>query len=72
MALISTARLHEKKQVKIEISSDILQKIESYCKWSKIEVNFFFEEAAAYVFSKDKDWKLHNKSAKKASRLEKA
>lgn len=67
MALISKARINQKEKIKVEVSSEILRKIEAYCEWSQIEdVSFFIEEAACYVFNKDKEWKAHQKQAKKS------
>lgn len=67
MALISKARFKQKEKVKVELSSEVLKKIEAYCQWSHIDdIGFFIEEAACYVFSKDKEWKAHQKQAKKA------
>lgn len=66
MALISKARFNQKEKMKIEISSEVLQKIEAYCQWSNIDdISFFMEEAACYVFAKDKEWKAHQKQMKK-------
>ena len=73
MALISKARCNQKEKIKVEVSSEVLQKINAYCKWSKInDVSFFIEEAACYVFAKDKEWKAHQKQAKKADNKDKA
>jgi hypothetical protein len=66
MALISKARLNKKEKIKVEINSDVLQKIKAYCKWSQIDdIGYFFEEAACFIFVKDKEWKLFQKQAKK-------
>ncbi|MGQ3891485.1 hypothetical protein [Legionella sp. CNM-4043-24] len=68
MALISKAGFKQKEKIKVELSSEVLKKIEAYCQWSQIDdIGFFIEEAACYVFSKDKEWKAHQKQAKKAS-----
>jgi hypothetical protein len=73
MALISKARFNQKEKIKVEVSSEVLQKIEAYCQWSKIDdISFFIEEAACYVFSKDKEWKAHQKSARKAEKADSA
>lgn len=69
MALISKARFNQKEKIKIELSSEVLQKIEAYCQWSHIDdMSFFLEEAACYVFAKDKEWKAFQKHAKKAEK----
>jgi len=72
MALISKARFNQKEKIKVELSSEVLRKIEAYCQWSQIDdISFFIEEAACYVFSKDKDWKAHQKQIKKAENSDK-
>ena len=69
MALISKARLNQKEKVKFDISTEVLQQITDYCKWSQIDdISFFIEEAACYVFTKDKEWKAYQKTAKKAEK----
>lgn len=69
MALISKARFNQKEKIKVDVSSEVLKKIEAYCQWSQIEdISFFLEEAACYVFAKDKDWKAFQKKAKKAEK----
>ncbi|MBX9703014.1 MAG: hypothetical protein K2X39_02555 [Silvanigrellaceae bacterium] len=69
MALISKARFNQKEKLKIEVSSEVLEKIQAYCQWSGIDdISFFIEEAACYVFAKDKEWKSHQKHARKAEK----
>lgn len=67
MAIINAARSQQKEKLKIEISSEIYAKMQNYCQWAGIDgIDFFIEEAALYVFAKDKEWKKRQK-AKKAS-----
>lgn len=67
MAIISGARASNKEKLKVEISAEILEKIRNYCQWSDIaSIDYFIEEAACFVFAKDKDWKAHQKSIKRA------
>ena len=69
MAIISGARSTTKDKLKIEINSEILETIRNYCEWADIEnIDFFIEEAACFVFSKDKDWKEHSKSIKRSNK----
>ncbi len=69
MAIINGARATNKEKLKIEINSDVLETIQNYCKWAGIDnIDFFIEEAACFVFSKDKDWKEHNKSIKRSNK----
>lgn len=73
MALISKARINQKEKLKVEISSEVLKKIELYCQWSGVDdPSYFVEEAACYVFSKDKEFKAFQKQAKKAGKLSKS
>ncbi len=61
MALINAKKLPEKEKIKIEINKDIYSEIKEYCAWAGIgEIDHFFEESAAFIFSKDKDWKKIN------------
>jgi len=67
MAIINGARFTNKTKVKINVNSDVLEQIKQYCQWSGIEdVSYFFEEAAYFVFSKDKEWKIQKKGGKRA------
>ena len=69
MAIISGTRVTSKDKLKIEINSEILETIQNYCKWADIDnIDFFMEEAARYVFAKDKDWKEHQKSIKRSKK----
>ncbi|MGQ3888957.1 hypothetical protein ACQUW5_07975 [Legionella sp. CNM-1927-20] len=66
MPIIDKTRLQKKEKIKVEINSDIFNKITDYCEWANIsDVGFFIEEAANFVFAKDKDWKQYNKANKK-------
>ncbi|MFA5959263.1 MAG: hypothetical protein WC785_01945 [Tatlockia sp.] len=66
MPIINGIRLQKKEKIKAEITSETLEKITEYCAWANIEdIGFFIEEAASFVFAKDKEWKQHNKAAKK-------
>ena len=67
MAIINGNRFVKKEKIKIVISSEILAKIEEYCKWANIDaINFFIEEAACLIFAKDKDWKEQQSIAKRS------
>ncbi|WP_019215858.1 hypothetical protein [Legionella tunisiensis] len=42
--------------------------IQQYCQWANIDdIGFFIEEAAHFIFAKDKDWKQYQKALKKAA-----
>ena len=66
MPLINATCSIKKEKIKAEINQDIHQKINEYCAWAKIDdIGFFIEEAARFIFTKDRDWKQHIKSIKK-------
>lgn len=61
MALITAKKINDVEKIKVEINKEIYAEIQRYCKWAGInEVDHFFEEAATFIFSKDKDWKKIN------------
>lgn len=65
MAIIQKKISEKKDKIKVEINSEVMSKINEYCKWADVDdISFFFEEAAQFVFSKDKKWKEHLKSNK--------
>jgi hypothetical protein len=67
MALISAKKTSEKQKIKLEINKDIYSEIVKYCEWAGIDkIDYFFEEAAGFIFSKDKDWKKTIKQKTKA------
>ncbi|MBA2650929.1 MAG: hypothetical protein H0U73_01470 [Tatlockia sp.] len=60
MPIINGNRVEKKEKIKAEISSITFEKIAQYCAWAKIDdVGFFIEEAACFIFAKDRDWKQH-------------
>ena len=66
MPIINGTRFQKKEKIKAEINSEIADKINAYCAWASIDdIGFFIEEAASFIFSKDRDWKQHEKLAKK-------
>lgn len=65
MAIINGTRFQKKEKIKAEISSETFDEITKYCAWADIEMNYFFQEAAEFVFAKDRDWKQVKKAAKK-------
>lgn len=57
MPLIKSKRKPEKEQVKIMVDNQILEKVKQYCEWADvIKQDDFFEQAAEFILSKDKDW----------------
>lgn len=60
MAIINGNRFTKKEKIKAVLSSDIVANIE--------DLGFFIEEAACFVFAKDKDWKDYQRSIKRTSK----
>lgn len=73
MPIINGTRNQKKEKIKAEVSAETVAKINEYCAWANIDnIGFFIEEAASFIFAKDRDWKQHQKSAKNhAERAEK-
>lgn len=66
MPIINGTRFQKKEKIKAEINSETYEKIMQYCEWAQIDdIGFFIEEAAGFVFSKDRDWKQFKKASKK-------
>ena len=66
MPIINGTRFQKKEKIKAEINSEVYEKINAYCAWANIDdIGFFIEEAASFIFSKDRDWKQYEKTAKK-------
>ena len=73
MALISKTKSSEKEKIKLKINAEVLAKIRTYCEWAAIDdIAFFVEEAACFVFAKDKEFKAAQKALKKAVNAEEA
>lgn len=73
MALINHTTSSKKEKVKLELNAEILANIRTYCEWAAIDdLAFFVEEAACFIFAKDKDFKAAQKALKKAAKLEEA
>lgn len=60
--------MQKKEKIKAEISTETFEKITAYCAWANIDdISFFIEEAAGFVFAKDREWKQYLKATKKQS-----
>ena len=71
MAIINGTRFQKKEKIKALINSEVATTITEYCAWANIDdIGFFIEEAASFIFAKDREWKQHKKAEKK--RVEKA
>lgn len=69
MPIISGTRFQKKEKIKAEISTETIEKIKAYCTWAGIDdVSVFLEEAARYVFDKDKLWNLRMKEEKRQAK----
>lgn len=73
MPIINGTRLQKKEKIKAEISSETFDKITEYCAWANIDdVGFFIEEAASFIFAKDREWKQYKKAARKRGEVAEA
>lgn len=61
MPLITTKQESKKEKITVEIHADVLNEIHHYCKWAKVDVDLFLEEAAKFIFKKDKEYKTQFK-----------
>lgn len=60
MSLLKPTETVKRKQICVNLSEEILNKIEQYCQWSNIKKpDEFIEKAAAFVFGKDKSWQQY-------------
>jgi hypothetical protein len=57
MPIIKAKQKEEKEQLRIGIKKVVAQNIRQYCEWAGIsKPDDFFEQAAEFVLSKDKEW----------------
>jgi len=60
MSLLKPTETVKRKQVRVNLSVEILKKIDQYCQWSDIKrSDEFIEKAAEFVFGKDKSWQQY-------------
>ncbi|HZW61164.1 MAG TPA: hypothetical protein VFF04_02975 [Candidatus Babeliales bacterium] len=60
MPIIKEKPKQDKTQIRISIEAKILDTIKQYCDWAGVKKHdVFFEQAAEYLLSKDKEWKHH-------------
>ena len=58
MPIIKAKPKQEKEQIRISIDKSIIDNIKAYCAWANIsKPDDFFEQAADYILSKDKEWR---------------
>jgi hypothetical protein len=60
MPIIKSKEKKEKEQIRISIDKSIIEKIRQYCEWADVQKpDDFFQQAAEFILSKDKDWLNH-------------
>lgn len=65
MPIISSEPVRQKEKVKLELDQEMIKQIKEYMQWADIkDLSFFFQEAASFVLSKDKEWKQYQKKQK--------
>lgn len=61
MPIIKAKENIKKEQLRISIEKSIADEIRQYCEWAGVKkADDFFEQAAQYILSKDKDWLSHH------------
>lgn len=69
MPIINGTRVLKKEKIRAEVDSEVFDRITEYCAWAQIDdLGYFIEEAASFIFAKDKDWKLHKKHHKRTTK----
>lgn len=71
MPLITIKQESKKESLTIEIHADVLNEIHTYCKWAKVSVDLFLEEASKIIFKKDKEYKSQFKTQSTRGRKKK-
>ena len=63
MPLLKPAAKNDKEQLRVTLDKDMIQKIEQYCQWAGLKkIDDFVEQAADFVFKKDKEWLKYSKN----------
>ena len=58
MSMIKPKTEQKNDTIRIKINSDVLNEINQYCAYAGFKkIDAFFEEAASYILSRDKDFK---------------
>jgi len=67
MAIIKAKEKSSKVQLRVGIEKNIFEEIKKYCEWADVQkTDDFFEQAAQYILSKDKDWLAHTSQKQSA------
>jgi hypothetical protein len=62
MPIITPTHAKAYEKIRIQVPSDLLEEVRTYCKeFSISEVEDFFNEAAKFILKTDKDWRKINK-----------
>lgn len=62
MALIKPDDRLVKKYVRLHLSDSVTEEAKNYCQWIGVnKLDDFFELAAQFIFTKDKEWKKFKK-----------
>lgn len=65
MPIIKAKQKQDKEQIRISVDKGLIDKIKQYCEWANVtKQDEFFEQAAEFVLSKDKDWHAREASDK--------
>ena len=57
MPLLKAKQKAKRLQLRVAIAETIFEEVKSQCKWLEIDkYDEFFEQAAANILSRDKDW----------------
>jgi hypothetical protein len=51
----------QKEQIRVRLEKNFLSEIQVYCAWAEVSLDHFLEQAALFVFDKDKDWREQKK-----------
>lgn len=62
MPLITKKQEAKKEKLTIQMHADVLNEVHNYCNWAKVEVDLFLEEAAKFIFKKDREYKTQFKT----------
>ena len=60
MPIIKPIDQQRKEACRIKLDAGTVDKIRQYCEWSGVKkLDEFFQQAAEFVFTKDKEWLKH-------------
>lgn len=60
MPIIRSNGVQEKEVCRFRLDVSTMDKVRQYCEWAGVnKVDEFFQQAAEYILSKDRDWVNH-------------